>query len=374
MNKATSKLITTGDGKRMRISLGSLYVVNKPILALEHGRELAKNAFEILVAMSVGFSKDGQMMFYVIAIKKCSFFKRLDEILHHMSDPNRPFLIYSVGRLTNDLIKSILRVVRYYSRESEIIGVLKVIKNNISEIIKEIKEALKPYKEPQKLQLTKLVKDNIDKIIRAMAASHRATINIKRKHFFLFDSHLWCESLDIKDIKWHEVGRMLDIKQWPVDAIRLWAHHQLCLLPGSFEGLISDLYFFNNSIKVKENAIETIQRNNASKRRALQPKSSRSKDLFSKINDMSASYTSMVWDPSESGRLRKVKKLDFGGILEGGILESCDSERSEESRAENPCLEEDDLTEEQEDQLEREYVRKHIEEQQEMEEQRERIR
>ena len=59
MDKATSKLITTGDGKRMRISLGSLYVVNKPILALKHGRELEKNTFEILVAMSVGFSKMG---------------------------------------------------------------------------------------------------------------------------------------------------------------------------------------------------------------------------------------------------------------------------------------------------------------------------
>jgi hypothetical protein len=264
-------------GKKMRVALGSLYVLNKPISANEHGAELLTNAFEILVVMSVGFSKAGSMVFYVIAIRKCSlfrrlgdFFKKLRKKLCRMADVNQPFLTYSMGMILNAVINIFLKVVRYYYRESEIIRTLRFYKNNISEIIKDIRKDIR--KDPnicaklQEPKLVGLIKNNIDKIIRAMLTNRKATISIKRKHLLLFESHLWCDSLDVAGMKWHEIGRMMDIEQWPMEAIRLWARHQLCLPPESFEELIENLCFFNDVDEAKKTTIEYIQRNNVSKR------------------------------------------------------------------------------------------------------------
>jgi len=266
MGKPTSKFVSMGSGKKMRITLGSLYVLNKPISACEHGVELLTNTFEILVVMSVGFSKAGSAVFYVIAIKKCSlfkrlggFFKKLRKMLCRMAEVDQPFLSYSMGMLTNEMINIFLKVARYYYRESEIIRTLRICKNNISEIIKDIRKNPNICEKQQESKLVELIKDNIDKIIRAMLTDRKATISIKRKHLLLFESHLWCDSIGIMDMKWHEIGRMINIEQWPIKAIRLWARHQLCLPPASFEEITKNLCILNDCAEIKKLTIESIQ-------------------------------------------------------------------------------------------------------------------
>ena len=288
MGKPTSKFVSMNGGKKMRVALGSLYVLNKPILAHEHGPELLTNTFEILVVMSVGFSKAGSMVFYVIAIRKCSlfkrlggffkksggFFKKLRKTLYRMTEVDQSFLIYFIGIFINRVINDVLKVSRYYYRESEIICTLKLFKNNISEIIKDVRKDPNICKKPQDSKLVELIKNNIDKIIRAMLIDYKATISIKRKHLLLFESHLWCDCIDILEMKWHEVGRMINIEQWPIEAIRLWATHQLCLPPESLEEIAKNLCLFNDFAEIKKITIESIQKNNVSKRSVWSTKGS----------------------------------------------------------------------------------------------------
>jgi len=325
MGRQTSKLISMKSGKKMRVDLGSLYVLDKPISAYKQGSKLLTDAFEILVVMSVAFSRDGNMAFYVIAIRKCSLFKKLGssfkklrKLIHRMADSDQVIVIYCIGRLINNLIENILKIARYYSKESEIIGIIKLFKNNISEIIEEIRGGLNPRRKPQDSKLVELVKNNIDKIIGAMLTNYKATVSIKRKHLFLFKSYLWCESCDVKNMKWHKIGRMVDIKQWPIDAIRLWAKYQLRLPPESFEGIIEELYFFSNSTEIKKNTIESIQRYNVSKKDLPQSKNLRHNESTAEMLDPLLDDSICLEDGlSEQERLERKAYLRMKHLEEG---------------------------------------------------------
>jgi len=255
--------------KQMRIALGSLYILDKPISTYDQGTQLLTKSYEILVAMLVGFSEAGRMLFYIIGIRKFSFLQRLEQMSYRMSnDWDASTLTYIMG----GVIKSILRAINYYPRESEVIGMIKLAKSGVTDIIKVIKgDILKTikqskknpntHKKRQKSGLIEIAKNNISKIIKAMSTDGVASVSIKRKRLSLFESYIWCESCNIKQMKWHEVGRIIDIKQWPIEAIRLWAKYQLCL------HTFADLATY----EAKEDLIEAIQRNNVSKRSTSQP-------------------------------------------------------------------------------------------------------
>lgn len=277
MTKPTSKLIIVDSGKPMKVALGSLYVLNKPISAYECGAQLLTKDYEILVAMFVGFSEIEKMLFYVIAIRKSSFLKRLEEISYRMlndTSKSAPIILNMLTNLVGTLIRNILKAINYYLRESEVICGLRVIK---SDILGAIRQNLDLHKKPRKSKLVELAKNDIDKIIKAMLTNKVANINIKRNRLSLFESTIWCENHDMRKMKWHEVGRIVDIKQWPIEAIRLWAKYQLCIphrsFINAFIGLATD--------ETKEALIESIQKYNASRIPILEPKNLWSEDLLS---------------------------------------------------------------------------------------------
>jgi len=305
MNKPTSQLITMGNGEQMRISLGSLYVLDKPISAYDYGGGLLTYDYEVLIVMLVAIV-GGKMLFYSIAVRDLNFLRRLEEISFRMLNSVPPLhdqhiLTYEVGDVLTytmgKLIKGILRIIRYYSRESVII-------NSIKNEIKQIGKDLDLSKKPRVSKLVEISKNNIDKIIEAMLTDQDAIISLKTKRLSLFRSSIWCTNSDIKAMKWHEIGRIVDIKQWPARAIRLWALYHLDMVASSpISNTNQDMFA---TTEARKDVIESIQRNNVSKRSIIKPiESLWPKDLHSRVTDGSADHGIIAcgYDRSNEPRL-----------------------------------------------------------------------
>ena len=347
MNKPTSWSITMDNGEQMRISLGSLYVLNTPISAYDYGRRLLTYDYEVLIVMLVAIV-GGKMLFYGIAVRDLNFLRRLEEISFRMLNSvplhNQHTLTYEIGDILiytmGKLIKGILRIIRYYSRESVVINSIRSIKSKISGEIKQIRKDLDRSKKPQISKLVEISKNNIDKIIEAMLINQNAIVSIKTKRLSLFRSFIWCKASNIKAMKWHEIGRIVDIKQWPARAIRLWASHHLDIAAFSLVSNTNQDMF--TTIEGRKDAIEYIQRNNVSKRSTIRPTESLwPKDLHSRVADRSADHDhgTIVYDYTISNDPRLFEYNSSRGQLnEESYDRSLNNEAcSRENDPDEPC-------------------------------------